>query len=218
MISRELVVKGIGKASSAPDLIVITMKIESLGQDYEKSLFSGNEKLDTLKASIISAGHERNALKTTNFSVRTEYERYQVGNNYKQRFIGYLCQHDLKLEFALDMDILGKTLGAIANSKVNPTFDISFTIKDPSAISAQLLENAVENAKWKATVLAKASDVKLGNIQRIDYNWSDIHFYSRTRANFCEDAYDGIVPASPMDIEPEDINVSDTVTVIWSIE
>jgi uncharacterized protein YggE len=86
-------------------------------------------------------------------------------------------------------------------------------------VSEKLLENAVENAKWKATVLAKAAGVKLGAIQRIDYNWSDIHLYSNTNYMLCESAAaysaDNTID---IDIEPEDIKVSDTATVVWAIE
>jgi uncharacterized protein YggE len=179
---------------------------------------SGSEVIDTLREAIVSAGHDGKELKTTSFNISTKYESYKEKDAWKQRFIGYTCSHDLKLEFDLDMTKLGATLGAIAGCDADPNFNIRFSIKDPNAVSEQLLESAVENAKWKAAVLAKAAGVKLGEIQRIDYNWSEVHLFSPTDyqlsdAMVCEEA----APMS-MDIEPEDINVSDTATVVWAIE
>jgi uncharacterized protein YggE len=115
------------------------------------------------------------------------------------------------------MQTLSKTLGAIAACEANPSFNIKFSIKDPSAVSEQLLASAVENAKWKAMVLAKAAGVTLGAIQRIEYNWSELHMFSQTDY---EQGASVLYAAAPMamDIEPEDINVSDTATVIWAIE
>ena len=218
MNNREIVVKGIGKAAAAPDLIVLAMNLEVTEQNYEKTMRRGAETLDALRAAITSAGHDGKELKTTAFNINTKYESYKENDAWKQRFVGYTCTHGLKLEFDLDMSKLSATLGAIAGCDADPDFNIKFSIKDPSAVSEQLLENAVENAKWKATVLAKAAGVKLGAIQRIDYNWSEVHLYSPTDyqlsdAMVCEAA----APMS-MDIEPEDINVIDTATVVWVIE
>ena len=156
----------------------------------------------------------------SSFNVSTKYESYRDNqNNYQQRFIGYSCSHGLNLEFDLDMEKLGATIGAIAKCEANPKFNIKFSIKDPNAVSEQLLESAVENAKWKATVLAKAAGVKLGEIQRIDYSWRDINLYSETDMIVVESAL-RVAEAAPeaMDIVPEDIDVSDTATVVWLIE
>jgi uncharacterized protein YggE len=219
MEKREIVIKGIGKASASPDLIVLSMNLEANELEYEKTMQSGTEMLEMLRAAIVSAGHDGKEMKTTRFNINTNYERYQEGSTWKQRFSGYVCTHSLKLEFSLDMELLGTTLARISKCAAAPSFDIKFSIKDPSAVSEQLLESAIENAKWKASVLTKASGVTLGAINRIDYNWSDVHLYSNTDYMLCEAAADyGSAAPKMMDIEPEDINVSDTVTVAWAIE
>ena len=71
---------------------------------------------------------------------------------------------------------------------------------------------------WKADILAKSAGVNLGEILRIDYSWSEHHFYSNTDMKVAEDML-YLSEAAPMavDIEPEDINVSDTATVVWAI-
>jgi len=220
MSKREIVVKGIGKASAAPDLIVINMSLEVCKPGYDETMQQNAKLLDLLRGAVASAGHDGKNLKTTSFNINTRYESYREMDVWKQRFVGYTCTHGLRLEFDLDMQILGATLGAIAGCDAKPDFNIKFSIKDPNAVSEQLLENAIENAKWKAVVLAKSAGVKLGAIQRIDYNWSDIHLYSKTNMIMdeavlcCADA----TPKMDMDIEPEDIDVSDTATVVWSIE
>ena len=212
MNNRELVVKGIGKTSASPDLIVLSLNLAVSERDYESTMQRSSEMLDMLRASIVSAGHDGKELKTTSFNINTKYENYRE-NGHKRRFAGYACYHGLKLEFDLDMQTLGVTLGAIAGCEAKPNFSIRFSIKDPNAVSEQLLESAVKNAKWKATVLAKSAGVTLGSIQRIDYSWSDLHLYSQTDYSLCEAA----APMA-MEIEPEDIDVSDTATVVWAID
>ena len=221
MEKREIVVKGTGKVSASPDLLVIDLNHEVVEPEYDKAMLVATEHLDALRAAVVSAGHDKKSLKTTQFNVNTKYESYRdKSNNYKQKFVGYCCTHGLRLEFDLDMKRLGVTLGAIADCPARPRFSIKFSVKDPTAVSEQLLENAVENAKRKAEVLAKSAGVKLGAIKRIDYNWSEHHLYSQTDFCLAESAadYSESPRALAMDIEPDDIDVSDNVTVIWFME
>jgi uncharacterized protein YggE len=218
MNNRELVVKGIGKAAAAPDLIVLNMNLEVCERDYERTMRRSSEMLEMLRAAIVSAGHDGKDMKTTSFNINTKYESYRENGGHKQRFVGYACYHGLKLEFDLNMTMLGETLCAIAGCEAKPSFNIQFSIKDPNAISEQLLESAVENAKWKAMVLAKAAGVTLGVIQRIDYNWSELHLYSQTDYQMSDMMLCEASAPMAMDIEPEDVNVSDTATIVWAIE
>jgi uncharacterized protein YggE len=158
-------------------------------------------------------------LKTTSFNINTKYDSYKENNTWKQRFAGYTCSHGLKLEFDLDIQKLGVTLGAMSKCKAAPNFNIKFSVKDQNAVSDELLENAIANAKHKADILARASGVKLGDVKRIDYNWGEIHLYSNTDMMLCEAAAEPMAVAESrmMEFEPEDINVSDTVTVVWEI-
>ena len=67
--------------------------------------------------------------------------------------------------------------------------------------------------------MAKSAGVNLGAILRIDYNWSEHHFYSDTDMGVAEGMlYCAEAAPMTMDIEPEDIDVSDTATVVWAIE
>ena len=220
MENRIITVRGTGKVSAAPDLLVLEMNLEITEPEYEASMRRATEMLDALRTAIVLAGHDGKLLKTTSFSVNTKYESYRdKNNNYQSKFVGYCCTHGLRLEFDFDIKLLGVTLGTIATCEVNPKFSIKFSVKDINAISAELLENAIENATWKAGVLTKSAGVKLGAILRIDYNWSEHHFYSNTDMRVAEDMF-YLSEAAPMtiDIEPEDISVSDTATVVWAIE
>ena len=83
---------------------------------------------------------------------------------------------------------------------------------------------AVTDAKDKAAVLTQAAGVTLKGIQSIDYSWGEIDFEYKPMngmlmADECLAAPMAISGTSyDMDIEPDDIEVSDTVTVLWEIE
>ena len=217
MSQRTITVKGVGNVSARPDLIIITMNLTTKDYTYEGAMHLAANTIESIRKSLIDVGYEKENLKTTDFSINTDYESYKdKDGNYRKKFVGYECRHDLKLEFDFDMECLNKTLSAISSSKANPKFEIKFSIKDKNAVSEELLKNAIENATKKASVLATASGLTLGKIQNIDYNWGEIMLYSRTRMQEPIDCCE--YNLSHMDIDPEDINVNDTVTVIWEID
>ena len=213
-----MTVKGSGNIKAKPDLIVITMELTTATPEYAKTTERAAAELEALRKAIVSVGHEGQSLKTTDFNIATEYESYTDARGYlQQKFKGYSCTHRLKLEFSLDMKFLGKTLAAISASGAKPWFELGFSIKDKDAIQADLLEKAIANAAEKATILAKASGVSLGEIMHIDYSWGELRLYSDTNLSD-ETDHSMIASFSKMEIEPEDVEVNDTVTVVWNIQ
>ncbi|MCI6648432.1 MAG: SIMPL domain-containing protein [Lachnospiraceae bacterium] len=112
--------------------------------------------------------------------------------------------------------VTGKVLYALSHSHVKPKFRILYTVKDVEASKNELLARAVADSKTKAEVLTKAAGVSLGEIQSIDYSWEEV--------NFSVSPIDKMVVAGApseetfdMDIEPDDIDVTDTVMVVWKI-
>ena len=219
MNDRIMTVTGVGKITAKPDLIVINMELEAKNKDYEKTMDLALKQIETLRNSLVSIGYKKEALKTTDFYVGSDYDhKYDENRNMKKVFLGYKCRHNLKLDFDLDMDLLGKTLYAITSSKSSPFVEILFSIKDKAAIENDLLENAVNNAKEKALTLSKATGVTLGKINRIDYSWGEIKLFSNTEYDCSSEVVHKMSVSKNVEVEPDDIDVSDSVTVVWSIE
>lgn len=217
---RIIKVTGKGQIKLRPDVTRITMTVAGVEQDYAKALKESSEKTEQLKDVLGAFGFGREDLKTLNFSVDTEYEGYQEEGIWKQRFKGYRYNHILKLEFDSDNDLLGRILYALAACPVDPEFRISYTVKDQEASKNELLGKAVADAKAKAAVLAAAAGVTLKDIQTVDYSWGEITFdcAPMNRPLMAKAMGDSCVEESlSMDIEPDDITVSDTVTVVWEI-
>ncbi len=92
------------------------------------------------------------------------------------------------MEFETDNDLLGRLLYALANGRIRPEFQISYTVKDQEAAKNTLRGKAVTDAKEKAAVLTAAAGVRLMDIQTIDYSWGEIDFEMRpmNRGLLCE--------------------------------
>ena len=216
---RTIRVTGKGMMKVHPDMTRIVITLEGLEPEYGEALKRSAEETEQLKDTLAPFGFERTDLKTLSFGVDTEYESYKVKDEYKRRFIGYKFTHVLKVEFESDNRRLGKVLYALANCQLRPEFRLGYTVKDPEAVKNELLGKAVQDAVAKAGVLSKAAGLKLGDIQSMDYSWGEIDFEIRpmTRAlEACDCLMEG-TGGYDLDIEPDDIEVKDTVTVVWEI-
>lgn len=218
---RTIQVTGKGQIKVHPDMTRITMTLQGLYRDYSETLRRSSEDTEQLRNVLEPFGFQPSDLKTLSFDIDTEHESYREKDTWKQRFIGYKFEHVVKVEFESDNDRLGKLLYALAHCPLQPEFRISYFVKNPEASKNELLGKAVSDAKGKASVLTTAAGVMLKDIQSIDYSWGEINFEYQPmeKAMLMEDCLCENAPTGSydMNMEPDDIEVSDTVTVIWEI-
>ena len=194
---RTIRVTGKGQIKVKPDTTRITNSLEGTWPEYGETLRHSSHDTERLKDLLSAFGFARSDLKTLNFNVETEYESYKEKGN---------C-------------IAGRPVLELLSEE----FRLSYTVSDPEAAKNDLLGKAVTDAKEKASVLTQAAGVTLKDIQSIDYSWGEIDFeYRPMNRMLMADEYLArpMVAESPsydMDIEPDDIEVSDTVTVLWEI-
>ena len=221
-MERTIRVTGKGNISVKPDIIRLRLSMEGIYPEYDETLQKSSEIVELLKDLVEKQGYERKELKTLYFNIDTEYESYQAKDkSWKRRFQGYKYVHRMKIEFPADNQRLGKMLYALAHCPVSPEFSIEYTVADPEKSKNELLGVAVKDSMKKASVLAEASGVKLGKILNIDYSWGEIDFVSRPLQEMslrCCEPMECDSASYDMDIEPDDIDISDTVTVIWELD
>lgn len=217
---RTIRVIGRGQLKVRPDTTRITMTLEGLHKEYSEALSRSAQDTERLRDALLPFGFDRSDLKTLQFGVDPEYESYQEKDGiYRQRFAGYRFRHTMKLEFPSDNERLGKILYALANGEIRPELRLSYTVRDPEAVKNALLAKAVADAKEKAAVLTRAAGVTLLQMQSIDYSWGESDLECRPM-NDALPFRKAALPAAgscALDIEPDEIPVSDTVTLVWEI-
>ena len=217
-MSRTITIKGSGSVSTKPDYVIITLTLEAKDKQYEKAMHQASEQIRQLQAALGKGKFDEDALKTSRFRVNTDYERVRDRNgDYSSVFNGYVVEHVLKLAFDFDMATLAAALATISSCHIQPELSIAFTVKDPAAINSELLRSATENARKKAEIICAAAGVTLGSLIAINYDWGELDVYSHTRYEFAEHEYALTPPSGTIDITPEDISLSDSVTFVWEI-
>lgn len=217
MKNKIITVKGKGTSRQAPDQIQLALDLQTLVAEYSRTFEMANEKVSRLQAELAKVGFTKDQLKTTDFNVTARYESYQEKNGeWRQRFVGYQLTQRFLLAFSLDMEKLGKVIYAIDASASEPQLSVNFTVSDPAAMEAEMLQSAAEDAQRKAEILAQATGQQLGDLLGIDYNWGEVVFQSETQIGGLN-----LMRASEIalpDLTPEDVEVGDTVTFNWQLK
>lgn len=219
-MGRTIKVTGKGSLSVKPDTICLAIEAEGVYSEYEKAIQESADQTKVLKESLEKSGLSGKDLKTKHFSIQSEYESYRDKNDdYQRRFIGYKFTHHTEIKFPNDNRQLGRTLYALSHCPVEVEFTIHYIVSHPEGVKNELLKKAVADSRAKAEILAESAGVKLGEIERIDYSWGELQIVSNPIEGFMtksllatpDESYD-------IDIEADDIDVDDTVTIEWTIE
>lgn len=210
-------IEGVGRASAKPDLIRVTLNVSALDRDYGKAMDEADERLTELRGLAASAGLDKDAMKTCDFTVASEYKSVRNDSGeYRQEFVGYRCRHALKAEFGFDTALLGKVLSAFAGSKSKPELGVEFALRDERAFAGEALASAVADAGFRASAIATAAGLTLGEIVSIENHGNNGDFRSNTNVNFETRAV--ALSAKCASFEPENIDATDTVEVTFAVK
>ncbi len=218
-MGRTIRVTGKGSLSVKPDTICLAIEADGVYSDYAKTIKKSASQTKLLRKALEKSGLSGTDLKTTHFSIQSEYERYLDENdNYKSRFIGYEFEHQSEIKFPNDNQQLGRMLYELSRCPVEVEFTIHYTVSNPEDVKNELLKKAVEDSRAKAKILAESAGVVLGEIERIDYSWGELQVVSHP-LKFMEESCPPATGGSyDIDIEADDIDVGDTVTIEWELK
>jgi uncharacterized protein YggE len=201
-------VTGTGSASGDPDVVVLSMGVvaqeKNLEEAHAAAAFAMQQVLDSLKIS----GVAENDIQTTQFSIRPVYNYVN-----SQRILqGYEVSNIVSVKVR-DMDKTSPVIdnAVTAGGKWIQVNSISFTIDDPEELQTQAREEAMKDARAKAQTLAALGGVTLGAPVSISETAGSGPIY-----RYGMDSVVSEDVATP--IEPGEVEITVTVTVVYNIE
>lgn len=218
-MKRTITVKGMGAVSAKVDYVALMFQIKAQELEYDAAMAVAANQIELLECAVEHSGFQKDDLKTLHFDVETVYQTVKDENgDYQRVFAGYACSYRFKLAFDFDSQRLTAVLAEVAASGASPELNITFTVKDPSKISEELLIRAAANAKAKAEVLCRASGVELGELLSINYNWGELKVESKTNADYMMLERICQKKSNAPTIRPDDIDLRDTAAFVWEIK
>lgn len=212
---RTIEVNGTGTITKRPDTIEVIIELTAREKQHKNAMDASVKYFNALSGDLATVGFETKEIKTLVYRADIDYDNVRdKDGNMKRELKGYRVYHKLCVRFDYDMDRLSKILAKLSKAEGSPEFSVRFTAKDSEEITKQVIAKAVGDAKSKAEILSASANIRLGEIQSIQYNVASPQYYSNTE----------IRPRAMLacnsdmaDMNPEDISVTDSVTILWEI-
>jgi uncharacterized protein YggE len=215
MTERVMRVQGNAEASAPADRVVLGFDVNAWNREYGSAVDALNMRVDDLRTDLGALSVAREHLKTANFRVNPTYETVNRLGREQRQLSGYMASHSIRLELPMNQDQLNRILQAVGEGESEPSISIGFEVEDTAGLRQQALENAVAEAQRNAETLAAAAGVALKQIVSIEYGWAEVRIQAQ---HMLLAQPRGAGPVTAPDIEPEDVEVSEKVTITWEIE
>ena len=219
MQNKIITVTGRGVKSYKPDQITIRLTYEKVLPTYEESLAKATEYTKIIKIEAVEAGVEKTKVFTESFDVSPKDEQYKDKNgDYHWRFAGFRATVGFALKIPMDNKLLSSVLFALRTHEGK--FRISYDMVDSTKAKEEAMEAAVEDALHQAKILSKAAGESLDSIISINHSYGRIqveHSYDRGMLFECQ-SIKTLHSAPEIDVNPDDIDVDDTVSITWSLK
>ncbi|MBR2067647.1 MAG: SIMPL domain-containing protein [Solobacterium sp.] len=218
-MTKVLTVVGKGKLKCKPDCLRIQLHLRCEKKKYEDAVKELKEYTLALQACLKESGYAKEEVKTSHYSVQSHYESKQTKTgNWVNRLVGYQGFQDLSIELDNKEEELNRFLQTIAIAKIPVEFSLHYGLKNPEEGKKKVLYAAVRDARTKAKILTEASGVLLGEIQKIEYGTQDMLFErSIVNGMALKESIAYEESADSLALTPVDIQVEDTVTILWEI-
>ncbi len=167
-----LSVVGQGRATTRPDLALLTTGAVTTGKTAEEALSANSKAMDQVIAAIKEAGVEAKDITTSGFSVQPQYSTPAQGSREGPKLIGYEVRNGVTVKVR-ELVVLGPLLDKVVQAGANQASGLTFLAANPDALQAQARLAAVKDGMAQAAALAEAAGVRLVRIRRIEPRAAD---------------------------------------------
>lgn len=206
-------VNGTSKVSIIPDMTELNIHVSSLKMNMADATKAIGEQTQQYLKILKQLGFQETDVKTTNFSA-SKNRIYRENGPIDS---GYVVSQNLTVKFGYNQSTLQKIVARFSEVKDPVDFNIGFYVSDPlrEKTEAELQGKAVGDARKKATNLTTAAGVKIGGIKAIVYGTETPGpVYYKSDMRMSAEMSDG----ANLSFAPQEIELQETVTVIWFIE
>lgn len=208
-------VSGTSKVFVTPDMTELNIHVSALKMNMADATKTIGDQTQKYLKILKDLGFKETDVKTTNFSA-SKNRIYRESGPIDS---GYVVSQNLTVKFGYSQSTLQKIVARFSEVKDPVDFNIGFFVSDAlrEKTEADLQGKAVGDARKKATNLSTAAGVKITTLKAIMYgaDVSNPVYYKDMRmfANG-EMASDG----ANLSFAPQEIELQESVTVVWFVE
>jgi uncharacterized protein YggE len=158
---RTIQVLGQGRAAAAPDSARVSIGVESFEKSLARASEQANEDMQRVLTVLAAAGVAPADVRTTRYDVIVERRHDERGPSPEP--IGFRVSTGAEVRVR-DLGKLGAILDRVVAAGSNQIQGLTLEKADPTDAQAQALADAYQDAHAKATTLARAAKIRLGEI------------------------------------------------------
>ena len=206
----EVTIQGEGKATATPDVVYVTVGVETTAKTAYDALAANNESMSKLFTTLEKFGIKKEHIQTSDLSVQPQYDynkKYEGG----YKLIGYVVGNTAKV-CSYDLAKVGELLDAVVRDGANRVQGIRFSKKDTQKVMDEARTIAMKDAMRRAQLFADVGGFKLGAILTVSESGRYIQprTYAMAAAARAESA-----PAVP--VSGGELSFAVTVNVVYDI-
>jgi uncharacterized protein YggE len=151
---------GEGKVVVTPDMALVNVGVVTEAKSVQATIKENNDKMAKITASLKELGLDPKDVQTSSYNL---YPNYYYPSNEPPVISGYRLDQGLTLKIR-DLAKVDSVLGKATELGVNSIYGLSFTLQDDTKVKQEARAKAFEAAKDKASEMADAAGVKIGDI------------------------------------------------------
>ncbi len=202
---------GRGEVKIKPDVAYITFSVETSAKKASDAVKANADRMTKVINNLKSQISKQDKISTTGYQL---YPVYEYNEKIREsELTGYRATNQVVVE-TKNLNGLGKLIDSATKVGANRVESLSFGTDRREEYRRQALDKAVQDAKETAETVAKAAGVKIARIHRISPSYDVPVPVFRDFAG----AEKMAVESAPTPIEPGELTVSATVSIVFEIE
>lgn len=171
-MERTVSVSATGSVTAEADIAQISAGVVTEGDSAKDAIGRNNVVMAKLIAGLKTSGIQAKDIQTTTLNVEPRYTQPKDGR--AATISGYRVVNQVRLTVR-DVKRLGEILDQAIALGANQINHIAFDIAEPEMLKDEARKQAMENARRRGELYAKAAGGQLGPVLRISESIADVH-------------------------------------------
>lgn len=213
---RTITVMADSSSVTVPDKAQIILAVQTEGANAKETQQKNTEAVDQVIAKIRELGVPDKSIKTSGYDL---WPRYDYSGN-TEKLVGYQVSTSLTVTDR-SVEEVGALISECVAAGVNQVNNISYSCSNYDEIYNEALTKAVEKAKEKGEVLAKAADGSLGEILSVSEGYQNTAYrYNTSYMDAKQMSGYGVAEEAAMDVAvmPGEAEITAQVTVVFELD
>lgn len=210
-----LEVQGTGRMRVQPDQTMVVVNVASANTEAGRAVQVVTDRVEQLLRKLQDAGFKKEEIKTSQFYLN-ENNEWRDGRMFRN---GYTASQTMEIKFGLDAKRMTRLTTVFADTQEGVTFQFSFGMTDKlkQQVKEELIRESIQDAREKASVIARSANIRLGSIRKIDYGTQPAGPYGSMMEMRASGAMMDKQAQFPQ-TEIQDLELTDEIRVVWSLE